>query len=112
MEKIELKATKREVLGKKVRALRRDGMIPVHLFGSDVEPTPLQCDALDLKHVLDKAGKTHLVDLKVDKAKKITKALYIQSTMAEIPAPRIFRLFRKMVSASPIPIPPLMASSQ
>jgi len=75
MEKIELKAAKREVLGKKVRALRRGGIIPVHLFGQDVEPTPLQCDALDLKHVLSKAGKTHLVDLKVDKSKKVTKVV-------------------------------------
>ena len=75
MEKIELKAATREVLGKKVRALRRGGIIPVHLFGQDVEPTPLQCDALDLKHVLSKAGKTHLVDLKVDKSKKATKVV-------------------------------------
>ena len=75
MEKIELKAATREVLGKKVRALRRGGIIPVHLFGQDVEPTPLQCDALDLKHVLSKAGKTHLVDLKVDKLKKVTKVV-------------------------------------
>ncbi|MBT3363941.1 MAG: 50S ribosomal protein L25 [Chloroflexi bacterium] len=75
MEKIELKVNTREVLGKKVRALRREGIIPVHLFGNDVTPTPLQCDALDLKHVLAKAGKTHLVDLKVDKAKKAAKAV-------------------------------------
>lgn len=75
MEKIELRAAKREVLGKKVRALRRSGIVPVHLFGHDVEPTPLQCDALDLKHVLNKAGQTHLVDLKVDKAKKVTKVV-------------------------------------
>ena len=75
MEKIELKAATREVLGKKVRALRRGGIIPVHLFGQDVEPTPLQCDASDLKHVLSKAGKTHLVNLKVDKSKKVTKVV-------------------------------------
>jgi large subunit ribosomal protein L25 len=75
MEKIELKAAKREVLGKKVRALRRGGIIPAHLFGNDVEPVPLQCDALELKHVLDKAGKTHLVDIKIDKATKATKAV-------------------------------------
>ena len=75
MEKIELKVSKRDILGKKVRALRREAIIPVHLFGNDVEPTALQCDAADLTHVLDKAGKTHLVDLKVDKAKKATKVV-------------------------------------
>ncbi len=75
MEKIELIAATRKVLGKKVRALRRGGIIPVHLFGQDVKPTPLQCDALDLKHVISKAGKTHLVDLKVDKLKKVTKVV-------------------------------------
>jgi large subunit ribosomal protein L25 len=75
MEKIELKVATREVLGKKVRALRREGIIPVHLFGNEVTPVALQCDVLDLKHVLAKAGKTHLVDLKVDKAKKATRAV-------------------------------------
>jgi len=70
MGQIELQATNREILGKKVRFLRRQGIIPTHLFGHDVESVALQCDAVQLQQVLAQAGKTRLLSLKLDKAKK------------------------------------------
>lgn len=70
MEQIELQATNREILGRKVRFLRRQGIIPVHLFGHNVESLALQCDAAQLQRVLAQAGKTRLINLKLDKAKK------------------------------------------
>ncbi len=70
MEQIELQATKREVLGKKVRFLRRQGVTPVHLFGHDVKSVALQCDTTQLQRVLLQAGKTRLISLKLDKAEK------------------------------------------
>jgi len=70
MGQIELQATNRETLGKKVRFLRRQGIIPTHLFGHDVESVALQCDAVQLQQVLAQAGKTRLLSLKLDKAKK------------------------------------------
>ena len=69
MGQIELQATNREILGKKVRFLRRQGITPVHLFGHDVESAALQCDAAQLQRVLAQAGKTRLINLKLDKAK-------------------------------------------
>ena len=70
MKQIELRATSREVLGKKVRFLRRQGIIPLHLFGHSVESITLQCDEAQLKGVLAHAGKTRLISLKLDKGKK------------------------------------------
>ena len=70
MERIELQATNREILGKKVRFLRRQGIIPIHLFGHNVESLALQCDAAQLQRVLAQAGKTRLINLKLDKAKR------------------------------------------
>jgi len=70
MEQIELRATTREVLGKKVRFLRRQGITPVHLFGHGIESAALQCDTGQLQRVLAQAGKTRLIGLKLDKAKK------------------------------------------
>jgi large subunit ribosomal protein L25 len=67
---MELSANKREILGKKVRFLRRQGITPVHLFGRNVEPMPLQCDTTQLQHVLVQTGKTGLISLKIDKAKR------------------------------------------
>ena len=70
MEKVELAANKREVLGKRVRFLRRQGITPVHLFGHSVDSLPLQCDTVELRHVLALAGQTRLISLKLDKGKK------------------------------------------
>ena len=70
MEQIELQTTNREILGKKVRFLRRQGIIPAHLFGHDIESSALQCDAAQLKQVLKQAGRTRLISLKLDKAKR------------------------------------------
>jgi len=70
MKKIELRVASREVLGKKVRFLRRQGIIPLHLFGHSVESITLQCDEAQLKGVLAHAGKTRLISLKLDKGKK------------------------------------------
>ena len=69
MEQTELEATKREILGKKVRFLRRQGITPVHLFGHGIESVALQCDTARLQRVLAEAGKTRLVSLKVDNQK-------------------------------------------
>ena len=52
MEKIELETTTRETMGKKVRFLRRQGIIPVHLFGHDIDSVALQCDALQLQQAM------------------------------------------------------------
>ena len=71
MEQVELRATGRKLLGKKVRFLRRQGITPVHLFGHDTEPLALQCDTTQLEHVLTHSGKTRLIGLKLDRAKKL-----------------------------------------
>jgi len=70
MEQIELQAAAREILGKKVRFLRRQGIIPVHLFGHGVESVALQCDTAQLQQVMAQAGKTKIISLRLDKAKK------------------------------------------
>jgi large subunit ribosomal protein L25 len=45
MERVVLQATKREVLGKKVGALRRAGKLPAVLYGHRIESTPIMLDA-------------------------------------------------------------------
>lgn len=70
MEQIELQTATRKILGKKVKFLRRQGVIPVHLFGHGVESLSLQSEAAQLQRVLAKAGKTKIVSLKLDKDKK------------------------------------------
>jgi large subunit ribosomal protein L25 len=70
MDKIELKVVNREILGKKVKHLRRQGITPVHLFGHDIESLALQCDTGQLERVLAQAGYTGLISLKLGGEKK------------------------------------------
>jgi large subunit ribosomal protein L25 len=70
MDQLELKVNKREVLGKKVRFLRRQGITPVHLFGRDIKSEALQCDTNNLKSVLAEAGHTGLINLRIASEKK------------------------------------------
>jgi len=70
MDKIELKVTNREILGKKVKHLRRQRITPVHLFGHGIESLALQCDTGELERVLGQAGQTRLISLKLAKEKK------------------------------------------
>jgi large subunit ribosomal protein L25 len=65
MDRIELEVASREVLGKEVRFLRRQGITPVHLFGHGIESLALQCDTAKLQRVLAEAGHTALINVKL-----------------------------------------------
>jgi large subunit ribosomal protein L25 len=69
VEELRLKATHREVTGKKTRFLRRQGVTPAHLYGHDVESLTLQCDTDELHRLIARAGKTRLIDLEIDSEK-------------------------------------------
>ncbi len=64
-ESINLELEPRTVLGKKVKQLRREGTIPVHLYGPGIEPRPLQCEQKLLLRALARAGSTNPVNLSV-----------------------------------------------
>ncbi len=70
MEQIELEVTERQILGKKVRFLRRQGITPLHLFGHGIESAALQCATTNLRQVLAEAGQTRLISLKLDNEKR------------------------------------------
>ena len=46
----------RTLMGKKVKQLRKEGIIPVHLYGRGVDSQSLQCDGKTLLGVLTQAG--------------------------------------------------------
>ena len=84
MDEIELKVTKREILGKKVRFLRRQGITPVHLFGHGIESQALQCDTARLQQVLAEAGKTKLINFKIDGEKR-ARSVIVREVEVELP---------------------------
>ncbi|MXZ92169.1 MAG: hypothetical protein F4W95_06755 [Chloroflexi bacterium] len=46
----------RATLGKKVKALRRAGIVPVHLYGKGAESRALQCETRTLLRAISAAG--------------------------------------------------------
>ena len=60
---IVLEATKREIQGKKVRHLRRQGVIPGVLYGPTIDSVPLQMKWTDLRYVLKTAGGSNVIEL-------------------------------------------------
>ena len=65
-QRTELKVTPREVLGKKVRALRREGLTPANIYGPKVESTAVQVPTEELRQVLKTAGRNDIVYLRLD----------------------------------------------
>jgi large subunit ribosomal protein L25 len=72
-QRLSLKATKREVFGKKLHPLRKQGMIPGNIYGKNVEPLAVFFDDKELKTLLKDTNETTLVDLLVgsDKARPV-----------------------------------------
>lgn len=66
MEKVVLKAEKRDVIGKQVNALRRSGKLPAVIYGRHVEPVSILLDAHAAGLVLAKLSSSSLVMIELD----------------------------------------------
>ena len=62
----ELRVAPREVLGKKVKALRRQGLTPANIYGHNVESQAIQVATEELKQILKSAGRNDIVYLRLD----------------------------------------------
>lgn len=67
MEKYVLEAKKRDIIGKQVKALRREGLLPAVIYGSDIEPMPLTLNTNEVHQTLKVIGANTLITLKVGK---------------------------------------------
>ena len=56
----------RQVVGKKVRALRRSGFVPVHYYGKGMDSLSLQASTGMLRKVVDEAGANIPVEVDVE----------------------------------------------
>lgn len=65
MDRLNLKADERDILGKKVKTLRRVGKLPAHVFGKGLDSEHLSVDLKEFLKVYNAAGATGLIDLKI-----------------------------------------------
>ena len=66
MEKVVLKATKRDVIGKQVKAMRREGKLPAVIYGRHLEPISIVLDAHSAGLALSKVSASSLVTIDVE----------------------------------------------
>jgi large subunit ribosomal protein L25 len=68
MEKVVLKADKRDVTGKQVKALRREGKLPAVIYGRHLEPISIVMEAHSAGLALSKLTSSSLITIEVDGA--------------------------------------------
>lgn len=66
MEKVVLKAEKRNVIGKQVKAMRRAGKLPAVIYGRHTEPINVALDSHTASLVLGKLSSSSLVTISLD----------------------------------------------
>jgi large subunit ribosomal protein L25 len=66
MEKVVLKAEKRDAKGRQVKALRRSGKLPAVIYGRHVEPISISLDAHSAGLTLNRITSSSLVTLELD----------------------------------------------
>lgn len=66
MEALKLDAKKREVIGKRVKTLRTEGLIPAVVYGHGIEAKNLTVDYRAFEKLFGKAGESSLIDLAVE----------------------------------------------
>lgn len=65
-QSFKLEASPRTVIGKKVKALRRDGLVTGAIYRRGKDSVHVQMKYTDAVKVLNEAGKNHIVSVKID----------------------------------------------
>lgn len=71
MEQLTLKATPRELLGKKVKILRWENQIPAVCYGRKIKPIPLTINKRELQQIAREAGESTIINLEIPKQKSL-----------------------------------------
>lgn len=66
MNRPKLEAIKREITGRKVKKLRREGLLPANVYGKTTKSLALELPIKDFQKIYDQVGESGLVDLTVD----------------------------------------------
>jgi len=70
MDKVKIKAKKRDVLGKKTNKFRKEGTVPAVVYGKKIKSQSLWVNELDIEKLLKKVGENTILDLEVEGEKE------------------------------------------
>ncbi|OGB63045.1 hypothetical protein A2X44_03500 [candidate division CPR3 bacterium GWF2_35_18] len=66
MKKHQLKAKKREIFGKKLKGMRRKGIMPGVVFGSKFNSIAIQFDLLEFRSIYKEVGETNILEVSIE----------------------------------------------
>jgi large subunit ribosomal protein L25 len=66
MEELVLSAKRRQVVGKQVRALRREGQLPAVLYGRSFQPISITLDARESNRIIPTITSSHLITISLE----------------------------------------------
>ncbi len=66
MKRQKLVVEKRKILGKKIKKLRREGILPANVYGKDIKSVAVQMPFKEFNKVFKEAGETGLIDLDIN----------------------------------------------
>lgn len=69
MKNQSLKAENRKLLGRKVKQLRREGIIPANIFGKKVKSESIQVGGTEFEKVYKEVGETNILEIHLGKKK-------------------------------------------
>lgn len=78
MAEIKMNAAKRDLVGRKVKNIRKQGQIPANIYGKKIKSQSLSIDKKEFEKVFDQAGETGIVQLSVEGDKE-THPVMIQN---------------------------------
>jgi large subunit ribosomal protein L25 len=70
MQKLKLVAEKRKIFGRKVKSLRREGILPANIYGRKVKSLAIQVPLIEFEKVYQRVGETGLVEVNIGKTKR------------------------------------------
>ena len=79
MKRPTLVAEKRTVIGKKVKQLRRDGILPANIYGKEMKSVAVQVKTAEFQALYKEVGETGVVNIEVEGTKypSLMKNLYL-----------------------------------
>jgi large subunit ribosomal protein L25 len=66
MDRVKLEASRRDVIGKKVKVLRREGKLPAVIYGKHMEPLPIVLDLRSTTKLLREVSRATILTIDVD----------------------------------------------
>ena len=63
--KLLLNSDKRKIVGRKVKSLRKEGLVPANVFGKKIKSLTISVKSVDFRKVFSKAGATGIIYLEV-----------------------------------------------